>query len=222
MKNSEVLSHYTQFPVLLDILERKKIVLGNPASWDDKTDFGILDEYAKAAGMEDARVLCLTEFPKGISDNILHWKIYAPGKSGCRIDFDKETLENIIKKQGAALKQIDYLSTEELETQPEKWQGKPPFLKRSPYTYEHEWRILWLGSLKKDSEFELDIPQRAFSSLIKCVRLSPELPKGLARNTRAFLQKHYKIKSVHSWISQNPDWERTVKKSLTSTIGDKK
>jgi len=197
--------------------------LGNPANWSDKTDFRVLDEYAKTMGMKDIRVLCLTEFQKSIQhDNILHWKIYAPSKSGCRIDFDKEMLKKIAKKQGATLKQIDYLSTEELETQPEKWQGKPPFLKRSPYIYENEWRILWLGNLKKDSDFELDISPKAFSSLIKCVRLSPELPKNLARNIRVFLQKYYKIKSVHSWISENPDWERTVKKSLTSAIGYKK
>ena len=210
----EFLSHYTQFPVLIDILERKKIVFGNPAGWDDKTDYQILREYAGEG--KDIRILCLTEFPKGISDNILHWKIYAPGKSGCRIDFDREVFEKVIKRHGVILKQIDYLSTEELETQPKKWKGKPPFLKRSPYVYENECRALWLGNLRKNCDFELDIPQRTFSKLIKCVRLSPYLPKNLAINLRAFLKKHYKIKSVHSWICENPEWERLVKNSLTS------
>jgi len=217
--NPKILSHYTQFPILLDILERKKIVLGNPANWDDKTDFEILKEYANKKKM---RALCLTEFPKGIFDNILHWKIYAPGKSGCRIDFDKKMLKNIIEKHKATLKRITYLSTDELKTKPKKKQGKPPFLKRSPYIYENEWRILWLGELEKDSEFELAIPKIDLPNLIKCVRLSPELPESLARNLCAFLKKRYKIKAVHSWISKNPDWERSVKKSLTSTIGEKK
>ena len=213
MKNVEILSHYTQFPVLLDILEREKIVLGNPASWDDKTDFRILEKYAEAKGKDiKVRALCLTKLPKGISDSVLHWKIYAPGKSGCRIDFDKEILEKIIKQSEATLERVDYLRTEELETQPEKWLKKTLFLKRSPYTYEYEWRILWFGKLNKGKEFELDIPEADFKNLIKRIKLSPALPKSLADSTRAFLEKHFKIKSIHSWLSADPNWERLAEK----------
>ena len=218
-KKPEILSHYTQFPILLDILIQKKIVFGNSNNWDDKTDSRILKEYAKVMGAKGVGVLCFTEFPEGISDNILHWKIYAPGKSGCRIDFNKELLERIAKQQGATLEKIDYLSTEELETKPDEWHGKPPFLKRSPYTYENEWRILKLGKkLKKDCHFELDI-SKSFTKIINGIRFSPELPKNVATNLRSFIKKRFKITAARSWISENPEWERIVKKSLNQQSG---
>jgi len=212
-KKPDTLSHYTQFPILLDILLQKRIVFGNPDNWDDKTDSRILKKYADVME-ENVGVLCLTEFPEGIYDNILHWKIYAPGKSGCRIDFDREILERIVKQQGATLEKIYYLNTEELESKPEKWYKKPPFLKRSPYTYEHEWRILKFGKLEKDSYFKLDI-SKCFTKIIKGIRLSPELPKNVAKNLRPFLESKCKRKCVRSWISENPDWEQRIIKSLT-------
>lgn len=219
---TEILSHYTQFPVLLDILNRQKLVLGNPSAWDDKTDFCILKEYANS---RDVRVLCLTKHPDIAKDNILHWKIYAPGKSGCRIDFDKKLLENAAKEQSATLKKIEYLSSMGLEEQPAKWKGKLPFLKRSPYTFENEWRIIWIGNLKKDCDFELDISKLISKGIIKSIKLSPELPKNLAKNMCSFLKgayKKYGINYAQSWLYRNPDWERTVKKLFISTIGDKK
>ena len=214
-----LLSHYTQLPVLLDILERKRIVLGNPDAWDDKTDANMLKKYAESKNMDNIRLLCLTENPDGMNDNILHWNAYASGKAGCRINFDKKKLLKIAREQGAVLKEIDYLNSEELENQPDKWRRKLPFLKRSPYAFENEWRVMWLGTLKKDEDFELDISKELSGGLIKSVRLSPELPKSLAKNLRSFLEKRYKkyrIKFVQSWVLQNPDWERTVKKSLPS------
>ncbi|MDR2731959.1 MAG: DUF2971 domain-containing protein [Fibromonadaceae bacterium] len=213
----KILSHYTQFHVLVDILHKKHIVFGNPCNWEDKTDYKILREYAEELGLgdEDIRALCFTELPKKLYDSILHWKIYAPGKAGCRIDFDKNILKNVIEQHGLELKKMDYLNTEDLEKHPEKWHGKPPFLKRSPYNYEHEWRVLRLGKLKKDDVFELNI-ENVFSKIIKCVKLSPDMPRKLAKNLRDFIND-YGIKAEHSWICENPEWERIVKKSLTRT-----
>jgi len=221
MKNVEILSHYTQFPVLLGILLRKKIVFGNPKYWEDKTDSEILTEYA-GAKQKEIRVLCLTEFPNGIRDNILHWKVYAPSKSGCRIDFDKKILKQITKQQNAVLKKVAYISTDELKAKPNKKLANLLFLKRIPYIYENEWRILWKGNLEENSEFELNISKIPLSNLIKCVRLSPELSKNVAESICAFLNKRYKIKTVSSWIFQNPNWKRQAKKFLPTTIGDKK
>jgi len=215
----KLLARYTQFPVLLDILERKRIVLGNPDAWDDKTDANILKEYAKRKSVNDIRLLCLTENPDSMKDNILHWNTYASGKSGCRIDFDKRKLLKIAREQGTVLKKIDYLNREELKKLPEKWRRKLPFLKRSPYTFENEWRIMWLGTLKKGEDFELDISKGLSSGLIKSVRLSPELPKNLAKNLRSFLEERYEkygINFVQSWVHQDPEWERLAKKSLPS------
>ena len=41
------LNRFTSLPVLLDLLKRRKIVLLDPASWEDKNDTEILIEYKK-------------------------------------------------------------------------------------------------------------------------------------------------------------------------------
>ncbi|MDR3000875.1 MAG: DUF2971 domain-containing protein [Fibromonadaceae bacterium] len=217
MKATEILSHYTQFPVLLNILEYKKIVLGNPENWDDKTDKNIVEYEKNKYEKKTIRALCLTEFTELGYDNILHWKIYAAGKSGCRIDFDKEMLEEVVKSHKAEIGKVKYLNSEALKKKPKNLPKNPLFLKRNSYSAENEWRIVWID--KENKKFELNISKYFKKGIIKCIRLSPDLPEDLAKKLCSFLKKKYKIKFVHSWILQNPNWEREARKifNLSST-----
>ena len=205
-----ILSHYTQLPVLLGILEQKKIVLGSPDNWEDKTDRNILMKYARRKG-ENIRVMCLTELPEDKYDSILHWKIYAPGISGCRIDFNKDMMIKIAKSHGAEIKEVKY--TDYIDRKKTENPQIIPFLKRCPYSPEYEWRIIWTG--KENKDFELDISDFLEKKIIWKVKLSAELPKNLAVSLRSFLQKKYKIEANQSWINQDQEWEYRAKKGIT-------
>jgi hypothetical protein len=205
IKMPEILSHYTQLSTLLCILEQKRIVFGNPKYWEDKTDSKTLEEYAKY-NKKDIRALCFTEFPEGSYDNILHWKSYASGKSGCRIDFYMEFMEKVIKEhKNVYFEKVDYLSVGKFKSEAAKRKDKLFFLKHNSYASENEWRAVWVGTPEKNKEFELDIA-KYFPRIIKRIRLSPEVPKHI----RFFLKKHFKIESVNSWIFENPEWGQTV------------
>jgi len=93
MTKSELkkLSRYTTLPVLLDLLKRKKIVLLDPATWEDKNDSEILKEYKKRKKCTNLFALCFS----GGDETIHHWKTFADGISGCCIEFDAQKLIDV-------------------------------------------------------------------------------------------------------------------------------
>jgi len=88
------LNRFTTLPVLLDFLERKKLVLLDPKSWDDKNDTEVILAYKEKKGIEKLFALCFTHD----YETIHHWKTFANGSSGCCIEFDADKLIQIFKK----------------------------------------------------------------------------------------------------------------------------
>jgi hypothetical protein len=82
------LNRFTTLPVLLDLLKRKRLVLLNPATWEDKNDSEILKEYKRRKNLPNLFALC---FSYG-DETIHHWKTFADGISGCCIEFDAPKL----------------------------------------------------------------------------------------------------------------------------------
>ena len=87
------INRYTTLPVLLDMLKRKRLVLLDPSSWEDKNDSEILTEYKKRKRIKKLFALC---FSYG-DETIHHWKTFADGISGCCIQFDSDKLINLLK-----------------------------------------------------------------------------------------------------------------------------
>ncbi len=58
------LNRFTTLPVLLDLLERKKLVLLDPKSWDDKNDTEVILAYKKKAKIENLFALCFVPQPQ--------------------------------------------------------------------------------------------------------------------------------------------------------------
>jgi len=200
----KLLAHYTQIPVLLDVLKRKKLVLSNPENWEDKSDVALLKHYAHK---DNIRVLCFKEL-KGHQDSILHWKAYADGMSGCRIDFDFEKLSQAAKAIKAKLGKVEYFGPS-IQNAIEL-----PFVKRASYAGEQEWRIVWKGKLK--TEQELSIKKGA----IDRITFSAKMPRSLFDRIKVFLKDELKVNFniSQSQIFENERWEKTV---LASKMGVK-
>jgi len=51
-QESRKLNRYTSLPILLDLLRRRKIVLVDPSTWEDRNDADIIKEYQKKKSFE--------------------------------------------------------------------------------------------------------------------------------------------------------------------------
>lgn len=92
-KGMKHLNWYTTLPVLLDMLKRKRLVLLDPVSWEDKNDSEILLEYKRRKRVQKLFALCFS-----YGDETIHpWKTFADGVSGCCIEFDPGKLITLLK-----------------------------------------------------------------------------------------------------------------------------
>jgi hypothetical protein len=200
----KLLAYYTQFPVLFDIIKRKKFVLCNYKNWEDKSDVALLKDYAQK---EQVRVLCFKKLSENRQDSIHHWKAYADGMSGCRIDFNFEMLKQAAVAIKATLGEVKYSGVGNLRKGIEL-----PFIKRASYEGEQEWRIVWKGNLKtENTEKELTIKE----GLINRITFSANMPLSLFNRIKNFLKYKLRVEFdiYQSTIFKNEKWENEVLKS---------
>jgi hypothetical protein len=198
--NIKKLNRFTTLPILLDYLERQKLVLLDPSSWDDKNDTEIILEYKRRSGKEKLFALCFTHE----GETIHHWKTFANGSSGCCIEFSANKLLKIINeipqlRYGAVeYKKINHAKTSALDL------DKIPFTKRHPYENEREFRIIWEGKCDQNI-FELDVPIET----INRITFSQQMPETVFDTVHKFLLKNFAgldKKINRSTIYRNERW----------------
>lgn len=166
------LSRFTTLPILLDMLERRKLTLLDPKLWDDKNDSEVILGYKAKKGIKNLFALC---FATG-DETVHHWKTFSNGPSGCKIEFDSERLFAVIDvipqlRHG----KVSYKKLSEIERKDASIQlDEMPFTKRWPYRCEQEYRII-VESNKEETFFEIDIPL----DIIKRVTISQQMPKQI-------------------------------------------
>lgn len=176
----KVLNRYTTLPVLLDMLKRKRLVLLDPTSWEDKNDSAIMAEYKKRKKAEKLFALC---FSFG-DETIHHWRTFAPGISGCCIEFSPTKLIELLEMvKGVRFGPVEYQKLNDVK------EGtiaidKIPFTKRWPYRCEEEFRIIWEGTTDKECfEIEFDL------AMICRITISQQMPEPVYATIRDYLQK---------------------------------
>jgi hypothetical protein len=178
-----ILKRYTSLPVLLDLLKRKRLVLLDPASWEDKNDSAILLEYKKRRKIPKLCALC---FSQG-DETIHHWNTYASGISGCCIEFSGRRLEESFKRYPSlrygpvTYRKIGYLANHSIPV------DKIPFTKRWPYRCEEEYRVIWEGE-SGSGVFEVDIDLRAIAR----ITLSQKMPAQVYDTIREYLREAFR------------------------------
>jgi len=195
------LNRFTSLPVLLDILENKKLVLLDPSlCWDDKNDTLIIEAYKQKAHIKNLFALCFTHR----AETIHHWRTFANGASGCCIQFDAITLfETLNKIKEIRHGVVDYLKIS--ETQPEGISLKQiPFIKRIPYQFEREYRIIWEGDWYLQTfSVRIDL------NIIQKITFSQQMPEPVYESIRNLISERYKISKNQinrSTIYENKKW----------------
>ncbi len=199
------LNRFTTLPVLLDFLERKKLVLLDPKSWDDKNDTEVILAYKEKKGIEKLFALCFTHD----YETIHHWKTFANGSSGCCIEFDADKLIQIFKKAKLRHGIVEYKKIKEATPNSFKL-NQMPFIKRKPYECEQEYRIIWEGDTDINV-FELDVPL----DTINKITLSQQMPEQVFKTIKNLLKRTFndpEKRISRSTIYENKIWINSFKK----------
>lgn len=203
---SRKLNRYTTLPVLLDLLRRKKIVLLDPSTWEDRNDAEIILDYKKRRKIPKLFAICF-----GIGDETVHhWKTYAYGISGCCIEFDEKRLltsfQDIkeVRWDNITYKKINEVGKNTIEL------NCMPFVKRWPYRCENEFRILWEGETsRKTIDIRIDL------NSINKITLSQKLPEDVSTSIKELLHNEIKDPSRkinRSTLYENRRWINAFKK----------
>ncbi len=199
------LNRFTTLPVLLDLLMRKRLVLLDPASWDDKNDSHILLEYKQRKDIKSLCALCFSHGDETIHD----WKTFADGSSGCCIQFDPGGLIDCFKsipgiRHGAVTyKKMSAVSPASIAV------SDIPFTKRWPYRCEEEYRFIREGS-DDAAFFEVEVDLRS----IEKITISQRMPDQVYSTIRDLLRKAFKDpdkRISRSTIYRNDIWIKKFK-----------
>lgn len=201
-KEENILYRYTNLPVLLDILHRKKLTLLNPDTWDDRNDSYYLNHYKENNNLKTLLALCFTEGKEAFH----HWKIYSGNESGVRITFKKkELIKHFENNPNILMREVNYSTIRGVDTNPQL--SDLPFLKRKVFKDETEFRIIY-----QDSDF--DYSSKEFDIVLSCIdriTLSPWLPKDLLNSLKKTINSIDgcdKMKVFKSSLIDNNEWKK--------------
>lgn len=199
---AQYLRRYTNLPSLLFILREKKITLLDPQTWDDKNDSHYLTIYKQKKSLQCVLALCFSQ----ARETYHHWKVFADGSSGVCIRFHRIELETALKKRtGVTLKSVSYVSLNKMKKRKLKT-VELPFLKRSPYGDEREFRAIFESKTDKLKALTIDIPLAS----IERVTLSPWMPYALSMHVKKTLNSLNGcsgLKVVRSTLISNERWK---------------
>ena len=176
------LSRYTTLPVLLDMLQRKKLTLLDPKYWEDRNDSEIILEYKRRKNIQNLFAMCLSCG----DETVHHWKTFSNGNSGCMIEIDAPKLFAILNKVPDLVHgKVIYKKLADVEGKHRPIPvDKMPFTKRWPYRVEEEYRII-VTPKTNESFFDIDIPLNIINRIV----ISQQMPEKIYESIKDYLKE---------------------------------
>jgi hypothetical protein len=178
---------YTSIPSVVDLLRRKKLALLSPASWDDKNDRYFMELYKKHRKAGGLYALCAA---RG-EETYHHWKVFTGGGTGgACVLFKRDKLEDFLgsfdELEGTRVRfgDVKYLDLADVRRLDSNEIENLPFLKRSGFGDEDEYRIVIETTKKDQGAVYIDCP----ISWIDRIYLNPWLPKLQAESLIATIK----------------------------------
>jgi hypothetical protein len=167
------LRRYTDISALISLLCKREITLLDPSSWDDKNDSGLLAIYQQKKGLQSVLALCFTQ----ADERHHHWGSTKGTSTGVSIKFDTSLLLKSVKKHVVLRCQpVTYLTMGDMGKRKKTLDiDDLPFLKRSSYKDENEFRIIYDSRTEKLKSLTIPIPLECITR----ITLSPWLPLAL-------------------------------------------
>ena len=200
---STFVRRYTDLPFLFDYLRTKGLALLSPKTWDDKNDSFFVEQYAKAKGFQSTYALCLAEAP----ETYHHWKVFTSGSSGVCIEFKKDDLiTHALKVPGLRAESVTYSTIKNLRSSKPK-PDQLPFLKRSAFGDEAEFRLF----VARQETFTAPIRFAVPANVVNRVVLSPWIPKSVSDQVKATIKEINGCKTLkvfRSTLIENEGWKQ--------------
>lgn len=200
--SSKYLRRYTDIPALIYLLSERKITLLDPQSWDDSNDSHYLALYREKKRLKSVLALCFSRSP----ETYHHWRVFANGSSGVCVHFLRsELLAAVRKQEGLRYRSVRYLTLTRIRNM-EIESRDLPFLKRSAYEHEDEFRMIYESRTKEIPSLDVEIPL----SCIDRITLSPWVAEPLAEPLRERLKSIdgcSRVKIVRSTLINNDEWK---------------
>lgn len=206
VRQPAILRRYTNLAATIHLLQKKKITLLDPATWDDKVDVHYMRQCSKLL-KSPVLALCFCQAPQ---ERYHHWRVYANGIDGVCIIFNKDwLLGNLdVDYDGLMHDGVVYRSYADVSRNPPDVL-KLPFIKRTAYKDEREYRIVRLFD-----EDEGPASVRDYDIDLDCVRrvvLSPWMPKGLYLSVKSVLRSIdgcAGLRVTRSLLIEHGKWKR--------------
>lgn len=195
------INRFTTLPILLDLLQRKRLTLLDPKLWEDKNDSEIILEYKKRKSTKNLFALCFS----CNDETVHHWKTFSHGPSGCVIEFNAKKLITVFNSLSLRHGLVQYKKLSEIEKKGSVIEiDKIPFTKRWPYRCEEEYRVIYETNEAMDF-YEMDIPL----NIIQRITISQQMPKQIYQTIKTYLKEVSKdpdSKINRSTLYQNERW----------------
>ncbi len=210
MNEAKLLRRYTSLPIALDMLWNKRITLVDPNLWVDQNDAFFIHTYKKRKNLKSVLALCFTMK----SERYHHWNVFAPGYSGVRLELDFDEIISPLKGNPSINHgKVEYNPIKNLQGKLSAIDiNKLPFLKRTPYKDEEEYRLIYESN-------EEDINTKSFPlklAAVKRIILSPFLPKPLDRTIKDIIKSIPDCSDIidvwRTTLIDNPEWKGLAEK----------
>jgi hypothetical protein len=184
MENNIYLRRYTSLSAAIRLLLTRRLTLLSPDTWEDQVDRKCIEKYRRKKRLKSALCLCFTE----ADETYHHWKVFAPGSDGVCIVFEKKVLISAIPSE-IIHRKVKYYSNKSLEFNAVTTTiDDLPFIKRSQFEPESEFRMLWTSSRNSVSCHDIEFPSESLERII----LNPWMPKPLVEAVSVNLQAMFK------------------------------
>jgi hypothetical protein len=198
----EAFRKYTNLPVLLNILNTKKITLSDPANWEDKNDSQFIEVFKRTNNYKTVLASCFSES----EETYHHWKIYAGSISGICIEFNDNILLQRSSLPNVKVGAVEYHEIKWLEENFNNYSPeKLPFYKRQPFIHEDEWRIIYYSKDQKQDTYDIGIDIKTITKIIISPWLDLLLAKNLAEIIHTF-DDTSDIEVYRSTLLENERW----------------
>jgi hypothetical protein len=196
------LRRYTDLPALIHLLRTKSITFLDPSSWDDKNDAYFMNLYKERKRLTSLLAICCSQE----SETYHHWRVFSSGPSGVCISFKRQPLVDTLESNKSVRSgEVQYLKINDLKTSDAKLDDMP-FLKRAPFSPEHEFRFVYESRATR-------LRARSYPISLDCIDriyLSPWMPEAMAESVKSTLNEIPGVSSIsitRSTLIRNDDWQ---------------
>jgi hypothetical protein len=167
------LRRYTDLTALFFLLAESKLTLRDTETWDDANDRYYVDLYKQSRELNAVLAVCFVQ----ASERYHFWQVFAPGRSGVRIRFNREKLLRALQRRpDVRMQPVRYLLLDQVgAVEIDQF----PFVKRYGFKDEKEFRVIY-GSSSWRKKFDIPIPLRCIES----IKLNPWLHPDLFRHVK--------------------------------------